>query len=172
MPECACVCMCVCVCLCGCESYPLCALCLQGIRGDPCGTGIYNRPAGPSQCDDKAPRVLCECLCVRICTSVCIPAGWLSIGTPVNVRGEIIIKHIWQPKQGAHSEVAGQGVLQTMLLIASEVFMWCVYVCVRLWRCWPTAGKWKRKRRMSPHPTISISLILCIQGCSGGGGVK
>ncbi len=63
--------MCVCVCL-WLLSCPLCAVCLRGIRGDPCATGIYNRPAGPSLCDDKALRVQCERLCVRIYVQVCV----------------------------------------------------------------------------------------------------
>ena len=76
-------------------SYPLCGVCLWRIRGDPYGTGIYNRPAGPSLCDDKALRVLCERLCVRICPGVCVyPIRLLSIGIPVYGSGEILINHI------------------------------------------------------------------------------
>lgn len=65
---CACVCVCVFVAL----SYPLCAVCLRGIRGDPCATGIYNRPAGLSLCDDKTLRVLCECLCECVYVRACV----------------------------------------------------------------------------------------------------
>lgn len=61
------------VCLFVALSCPLCAVCLRGIRGDPCATGIYNRPAGPSLCDDKALGVPCErlrvCVYVRVCVS-------------------------------------------------------------------------------------------------------
>lgn len=67
--------MCVCACVCDSALPAVCCVCLRGIRGDPCGTGIYNRPAGLSLCDDKALGVLCERLCVRICVTLCIPAG-------------------------------------------------------------------------------------------------
>lgn len=50
--------------------YPLCALCLQGMRGDPCATGVYNRPAGLAQCNDKTLGVLCN-RCVFLCLCVC-----------------------------------------------------------------------------------------------------
>lgn len=63
------------VCLFVALGYPQCAVCLLGIRGDHCATGIYNRPAGPSLWDDKALGFLCERLCVCACTIVCIPAG-------------------------------------------------------------------------------------------------
>lgn len=49
---------CMCLCAFVALSYPLCSVCLLGIRGDLCATGIYNRPAGPSLCDDKALSVL------------------------------------------------------------------------------------------------------------------
>lgn len=94
-------------------SYLLSFVWLWGIRGDPCATGIYNRPAGLSLCEDKALSVLCKCLRVGVCVSqqavlyrkICL-WSW-----------EILINYIWQPKQGAHSEIAGQEVLRTILIL-------------------------------------------------------
>ena len=64
---CVCVCVCVCafMCVSGFEVHPQCAVCLRGIGGDPGATGIHNRPAGPSLCDDKALGVLRKRPCVR-----------------------------------------------------------------------------------------------------------
>lgn len=85
---------CVCVCLFMALSYPRCAVCLRGIRGDPCATGIYNRPAGPSLCDDKALGVLCRAsVCARLHECV-YPSRLFSIGASVYESGEPLINHI------------------------------------------------------------------------------
>lgn len=68
--------------------YLLCAVCLLGIRGDHCATGIYNRPAGPSLSVDKALRFFSGRLCVRVCTSVCFPAGCSPLEQGVNGNRE------------------------------------------------------------------------------------
>lgn len=66
----ACVFLGVCVCARSCVflalRYTRSALCVcGGIGGDPGATGIHNRPAGPSLCDDKALGVLRKRPCVR-----------------------------------------------------------------------------------------------------------
>lgn len=117
------------VCLFVALGYSHCAVCLLGIRGDHCATGTYNRPAGPSLWDDKALRFLCERLCVRACTIVCIPAGCSPWEHAVYGSREILINHIWQPKQGAHSEVAGQEVLWTILLLLLKFSCEVIFLC-------------------------------------------
>lgn len=82
------------VCLFVALSYPRCAVYLRGIKGDPCATGIYNRPAGPSLCDDKTLRVLCEqVVCAHMYECV-YPSRLLSIGTSVYESGDFLINYI------------------------------------------------------------------------------
>lgn len=130
----------------------------KGMRSDPCATGSYNRPVGLSLCDDKALRGLR----VRVCVSQQVA---LSIGALVRRSGEVLINHIWQSKQGAHSELAGQGVLRTILLLLlkfwceSIVFLMCVHsrgVCPELH---------KSTLKCYQHLTQSRSNNFCADKC-------